>query len=127
MMGLNVSKSNGTTYSSSLFHAIRRNNFGRAMTLVSDRIGNQLDCRNFNGCTPLIETCRNEKQQENIETRVTFVKVLLKNGCDLSKCDIYGNTAMVYAEKNEHFEIAEILDRKERKLSLIENRGNFLL
>ena len=122
MMGSSSTKGADLDSVASLFDAIKKDNYEQAMTLVSDR----LDCRNLYGCTPLIATCRNRSKSGKELEREKFVKFLVESGCDIRKCDIYGNTALVYAEKNGYTSIVYILMRKELKLSLIERRGMYV-
>lgn len=123
-MGSLPTKSGEQTQTSTLFQAIRRDDFKLAQTLIKS--GVELDCRNYIGGTPLIEACRNRRRSKNEKERERFAKYLLDNGCDINKCDIYGRTALVYAEKNQHHAIVRIIERKEYKMSLYENRSKYL-
>jgi hypothetical protein len=71
-----------------LFRAIKEEKFERAKTLIY--AGTAIDCINYDGSTPLIETCRNSRRYNDDREREKFVMFLIENGCDVSKSDIYG-------------------------------------
>jgi hypothetical protein len=70
-----------------------------------------------------MELCKSKEHDE--PQRTTFVKLLLENGADISISDIYGWTALLYAQENGHESIARILHRIESRASIIEKRGKF--
>ncbi|VDI27423.1 Hypothetical predicted protein [Mytilus galloprovincialis] len=116
-MGTGCSKDNENDRIGTLFRAIRRERFQLAADLISKGTG--VDCINYFGSTPLIETCKHHRRTRKrsiVECdRESFVRFLIDNYCDVSKYDIYGWTALMYAEKNSHYNIADILEKNEGK------------
>jgi ankyrin repeat protein len=104
-----------------LFRAIKEEKFERAKTLIY--AGTAIDCINYDGSTPLIETCRNSRRYNDDREREKFVMFLIENGCDVSKSDIYGWNALLYALEQGYDSIATLLDKMERKTSYYEKRG----
>jgi ankyrin repeat protein len=49
--------------------------------------------------------------------------LFLENGADIRISDIYGWTALLYAQENGHESIARILERIESRTSIVEKRG----
>ena len=88
-----------------LFTAINRSNFQDARNIISK--GANVNCTNYFGGTPLIELCRNKEHDE--PQRAEFVEFLLKNGANINICDMYGWTALLYAENNGYESIVTIL------------------
>jgi ankyrin repeat protein len=68
-----------------------------------------------------MELCKSKEHDE--PQRTTFVKLLLENGADISISDIYGWTALLYAQENGHESIARMLERIESRTSIMEKRG----
>ena len=118
-MGAAAVKSERPELSYRLFIAIKENNFNKASNVILK--GANVNCTNFIGGTPLIEMCRSKEHDE--QQRTTFVKLLLENGADIRKSDIYGWTALLYAQENGHESIARILERIESRTSIVEKRG----
>ena len=115
-MGAGFSKDDENDRTGALFQAIRRDRFQLATDLISKGAG--VNCINYFGNTPLIETClRNRKSNRSgsaVESeRERFVSFLISNDCDMSKYDIYGWTALMYAEKNGHDNIIDILKHRD--------------
>ena len=104
-----------------MFIAIKENNFKKASNVILQ--GANVNCTNFFGGTPLIEMCRSKEHDE--QQRATFVKLLLENGADIRISDIYGWTALLYAQENGHKSIARMLERIETRASVMEKRGKF--
>ena len=103
-----------TEYSNSLHRAIRQSNFQKARNLILR--GADVNCMNFIGGTPLIQTCRSMKLNEKTEEeRKYFVMFLLQNGSEVDKSDIYGWTALLYAKENNHRSIAMLLEGNDRR------------
>ena len=69
--------------------------------------------------------CRSKEHDE--QQRTTFVKLLLANGEDIRISDIYGWTALLYAQENGHESIARMLERIESRKSIMEKRGKFYI
>ena len=111
-MGSTSSKSENTNKTGLLFKAIRNNNFDRATELIIS--GTDVNCINYSGSTPLIETCRCPRTNEQESARENFVRFLVGKGCSKTKYDIHGKTALYYAELNGHDTIADILDIRRR-------------
>ena len=120
-MGAASVKSENPQLSYRLFIAIKENNFKKASNVILK--GANVNCTNFIGGTPLIEMCRSKEHDE--QQRTTFVKLLLENGADISISDIYGWTALLYAQENGHETIARMLERIETRASVVEKRGKF--
>ncbi|XP_063424809.1 uncharacterized protein LOC134708300 [Mytilus trossulus] len=115
-MGAGFSKDDEEDRTGALFQAIRRDRFQQATDLISKGAG--VNCMNNFGNTPLIHTCRNNRTSTRtgraVESdRERFVSFLISNDCDMSKYDIYGWTALMYAEKNGHDNIIDILEKKD--------------
>ncbi|VDI10096.1 Hypothetical predicted protein [Mytilus galloprovincialis] len=115
-MGAGFSKDDENDRTGALFQAIRRDRFQLATDLISKGAG--VNCINYFGNTPLIETCRSNRKSNRTGSTVEsererFVSFLIRNDCDLTKYDIYGWTALMYAEKNGHDNIIDILEKKE--------------
>ncbi|VDI27424.1 Hypothetical predicted protein [Mytilus galloprovincialis] len=115
-MGTGISKEKENDRTGAIFDAIRHEKFLLAADLISKSTG--VNCINFFGSTPLIETCkyrRNSIRKRSIVEcdRESFVTFLIENTCDSSKYDIYGWTALMYAERNGHSNIANILEKTE--------------
>ncbi|XP_052081858.1 uncharacterized protein LOC127719663 [Mytilus californianus] len=115
-MGAGFSKDDENDRTGALFQAIRRDRFQLATELISKGAG--VNCMNNFGNTPLIQTCRNNRTSNRtgraVESdRERFVSFLISNDCDMSKYDIYGWTALMYAEKNGHDNIIDILEKKD--------------
>ena len=88
--------------------------------------GTNVNCINYFGASPLIDTCKDNSGNET--ERYEFVRFLIEHGCDTTKTDIYGWTALLYAQKNGYNLIAATLERIERRMSNIENRdGSFCI
>jgi ankyrin repeat protein len=104
-----------------LFIAIKENNFNKASDVILK--GANVNCTNLIGGTPLIEMCRSKEHDE--QQRTTFVKLLLANGADIRISDIYGWTALLYAQENGHESIARMLERIESRKSIMEKRGKY--
>ena len=103
-----------TENTNSLHRAIRQSNFQKARNLILG--GTDVNCINYLGGTPLIQTCRSTKQNEKTEKeRKYFVMFLLQNGSEVDKSDIFGWTALLYAMENNHRGIAMLLERIERR------------
>jgi hypothetical protein len=83
-----------------LFRAIKEEQFERAKTLIY--AGTAIDCINYDGSTPLIETCRNSRRYNDDREREKFVMFLIENGCDVSKSDIYGWNALLQMGLDTH-------------------------
>lgn len=120
-MGAAAAKSQSHELSYRLFVAMNQNDLQEATTVLLK--GADANCTNFIGGTPLIELCKSKEHDE--PQRTTFVKLLLENGADISILDIYGWTALLYAQENGHDSIARILYRIESRPSIIEKRGKF--
>lgn len=114
-MGTLASTCNDRPYEKivSLFKAIRHDNFKRAKNLMLSGI--DINCINYSGATPLIETCRCRHLPQTQIQREEFVKFLIDMGCDIMRIDIHGRTALLYAEINGHDTIVELLDRYENR------------
>ncbi|XP_063420704.1 uncharacterized protein LOC134705920 [Mytilus trossulus] len=115
-MGCGISQNKENERIGAIFKAIRHERFPLATDLISK--GKGVDYINYFGSTPLIETCkyrRNSIRKRSIVEcdRESFVRFLIENTCDSSKYDIYGWTALMYAERNGHSKIANILEKKE--------------
>lgn len=104
-----------------VFEAIRKNKFPVAKKLIF--AGKDVDCINYLGATPLIETCKAPDVPNTRKKREEFVQFLIDKGCKTGKHDIYGWTAVLYAEENGHSSIAQILNRCESKTSCYKRRG----
>jgi ankyrin repeat protein len=80
--------------------------------ILSDILSNgaNINCTNFFGGTPLIESCRKKEHDE--PQRAEFVEFLLKNGANICICDMYGSTALLYAEDNGYESIVKTNDYK---------------
>ncbi|XP_071126697.1 putative ankyrin repeat domain-containing protein 19 [Mytilus edulis] len=118
-MGAGFTKDDENDRTGALFQAIRRDRFQLATDLISKGAG--VNCINYFGNTPLIETCRSHRASTRtgnaVESdRERFVTFLINNDCDKTKYDIYGWTALMYAEKNGHDTIIDILEKKEQEL-----------
>ncbi|VDI46059.1 Hypothetical predicted protein [Mytilus galloprovincialis] len=116
-MGAGFTKNSKNDKIGALFQAIHEERFKLAADIISRSEG--VDCINYFGSTPLIETCRYNRtscrKSSTVENdRANFVRFLINKNCDVSKFDIYGWTALMYAEKNGHDNIADILEKKER-------------
>jgi ankyrin repeat protein len=120
-MGAAAAKSQNHALSYRLFVAINQNDLQKASNILLK--GADVNCTNFIGGTPLMELCKSKEHDE--AQRTTFVKLLLENGADIMISDIYGWTALLYAQKNGHESIARILHRIESRASIIEKRGKF--
>ena len=120
-MGAAATKSQSHELSYRLFVAINQNDLQEVTNVLLK--GANVNCTNFIGATPLIELCKSKENDE--PQRTTFVKLLLANGADISISDIYGWTALLYAQENGHESIARILHRIESRASIIEKRGKF--
>ncbi|VDI11422.1 Hypothetical predicted protein [Mytilus galloprovincialis] len=123
-MGAGCTKNNENDRIGALFQAIRREKFQLATDLISKGAG--VNCINYFGNTPLIETCRSHRTSKRTGSiveneREQFVRFLLNNDCDVSKYDIYGWTALMYAEKNGHDSIVYILEKKEKGMNNTES------
>ncbi|VDI75846.1 Hypothetical predicted protein [Mytilus galloprovincialis] len=115
-MGSGFSSDNENERIGAIFDAIRHERFSLAADLITK--GRGVNCINFVGSTPLIETCKHRRnsitKRSVVEcARESFVRFLIDNTCDSSKYDIYGWTALMYAEKNGHSNIANILEKTE--------------
>ncbi|XP_071153546.1 uncharacterized protein [Mytilus edulis] len=113
-MGFGISQDKENERIGAIFEAIRHEKFPLATYLISN--GKGVNCIDYFGSTPLIETCkyrRNLIRKRSIVDcdRESFVRFLIENTCDSSKCDIYGWTALMYAERNGHSNIANILEK----------------
>ncbi|VDI46065.1 Hypothetical predicted protein [Mytilus galloprovincialis] len=111
-MGAGFTKDNKNENIGALFQAINEEKFKLAEEIISR--SEPVDCINYFGSTPLIETCRNNqtlcRKSSSVEKdRAKFVRFLIDNNCAVSSFDIYGWTALMYAEKNGHEDIANIL------------------
>ncbi|CAC5410529.1 unnamed protein product [Mytilus coruscus] len=103
-----------------VFEAIRKNKFTLAKKLIFS--GKDVDCINYLGATPLIETCKAPDVPNTRKKREEFVQFLINKGCKTGKHDIYGWTAVLYAEENGHLSISKILNRCESKASCYKRR-----
>ncbi|XP_071153252.1 putative ankyrin repeat domain-containing protein 19 [Mytilus edulis] len=125
-MGAGFTKDHENEKIGALFQAIRREKFQLAIDLISKGAG--VNCINYFGNTPLIETCRSNrasnKRGNTVESeRERFVRFLISNDCDITKYDIYGWTALMYAEKNGYDNIADILEKKDKRTRSGDSRG----
>ena len=113
-MGAGFSKDDENDRTGALFQAIRKDRFKIATDIISKGAG--VNCINYFGNTPLIETCLRASNRSGVTVeyeRERFVAFLINNDCDMSKYDIYGWTALMYAEKNGHDNIIDILENKD--------------
>lgn len=110
-MGTAATKPQSHALCNRLFNAVNRNNFKKARNVISK--GANVNCINFFGGTPLIELCRSKEHDE--PQRAEFVEFLIRNGADISICDMYGYTALLYAEDNGYELITTILINIENK------------
>ena len=115
-MGAASVKSENPQLSYRLFIAIKENNFKKASNVILK--GANVNCTNFIGGTPLIEMCRSKEHDE--KQRTNFAKFLIENGADIRILDIYGWTALLYAQENGHQSIARMLERIETRASVVE-------
>ncbi|VDI01140.1 Hypothetical predicted protein [Mytilus galloprovincialis] len=118
-MGAGFTKDNKNENIGALFQAINEEKFKLAAR--NNSRSEPVDCINYFGSTPLIETCRcNQtscRKSSSVEKdRANFVRFLIDNNCVVSSYDIYGWTALMYAEKNGHENIADILEKRERMI-----------
>lgn len=95
-----------------LYRAIQQCNFGEARHLILR--GTNVNCINYFGGTPLIETCRSTSLHDKERERESFVRFLIENGSAVDLSDIFGRTAGFYASQNGHMSIVSLLDRLER-------------
>ncbi|VDI01141.1 Hypothetical predicted protein [Mytilus galloprovincialis] len=112
-MGAGFTKDNKNENIGALFQAINDEKFKLAAEIISR--SEPVNCINYFGSTPLIETCRNNqtssRKSSSVENeRANFVRFLIDNNCAVSSFDIYGWTALMYAEKNGFRNIASILE-----------------
>ncbi|XP_063420291.1 uncharacterized protein LOC134705503 [Mytilus trossulus] len=121
-MGSAATKYNENVQVASVFLAIRTKKFKRATDLFSK--GNIINCIDFEGHTPLIEACRGDRHSESEKEREQFVNFLLQNGSNISKPDVYGWTAAMYADENNHYSIARKLNSIEGKISCYKKRAD---
>lgn len=73
-----------------------------------------MNCINYFGGTPLIETCRSTSLHDKERERESFVRFLIENGSAVDLSDIFDRTAGFYASQNGHMSIVSLLDRLER-------------
>ncbi|CAC5406892.1 unnamed protein product [Mytilus coruscus] len=121
-MGSAATKYNENVQVALVFLAIRDKRFKRVKDLFSK--GNIINCIDFEGHTPLIETCRGDRHSESEKEREQFVKFLLQNGSCISKLDVYGCTAAMYADENHHYSIVRKLNKIEGKISCYKIRAD---
>lgn len=95
-----------------LYTAIERCNFGEARQLILD--GANVNCMNYLGGTPLIETCRSSLSHGKERERESFVRFLISNGSKVDLSDIFGRTAVLYATENGHHTIVNLLETQNR-------------
>ena len=69
-----------------------------------------MNCINYFGGTPLIETRRSTSLHDKERERKSFVRFLTKNGSTVDLSDIFG----FYASENGHMSSVSLLDRLER-------------
>ncbi|XP_063425523.1 POTE ankyrin domain family member B-like [Mytilus trossulus] len=129
-MGAGFSNDDENDKTGALFQAIRSEKFQKATALISNGAG--VNCINYFGKTPLIETCRSHRTSSRSFSTVEcererFVKFLINNDCDTSKYDIYGWTALMYAEKNGHDKIIDVLDEEEKDIDIEDSFAERLL
>lgn len=122
-MGSAATKEHNNVCVPSLFHAIRNRKFKNARILIRNSKAVIINCVDFEGHTPLIEACRGNRHSKTEREREQFVNFLLQNGCDISKPDVHGWTAVMYAEEKQHYSIAAKLNRSESKTSCFKQRG----
>lgn len=96
-----------------LYSAIQQNNFHKAEYIIAN--GTSVNCMNYLGGNPLIETCRCTNFTEKKKERERFVQFLIRNGSDVGKSDMFGWTALLYAKENGHQGIAMLLENLERR------------
>ncbi|VDI40705.1 Hypothetical predicted protein [Mytilus galloprovincialis] len=100
-----------------VFQAIQQNKFKAAKKIMSS--GVEINCINYIGATPLIETCRSRHLPATEIGRNEFVQFLIELGCDVKRNDIHGWTAVLYAEENGHETIVEMLETCEIKKKIL--------
>ena len=105
-------RSEGMEHIVQLYTAIERCNFAEARQLILD--GANVNCMNYLGGTPLIETCRSSFLHGKERERESFVRFLISNGSQVDLSDIFGRTAVLYAIENGHHAIANLLERHNR-------------
>lgn len=54
----------------------------------------------------------------------SLIEVLIRYGGNIDIQDMWGNSALLYAVENEHFEASEILLRSGAQVNRADNRGN---
>lgn len=96
-----------------LYRAIQQNNFHKAECIMEN--GGSVNCMNYLGGNPLIETCRCTNFTDKKKERERFVRFLIRNGSDVGKSDMFGWTALLYAKENGHQAIAMLLEKLERR------------
>ena len=102
----------GTEHTFQLHTAIQQCNYEEARHLILN--GTNVNCINYIGATPLIETCRTSRLLGKQRERESFVRFLIRNGAQVDMNDITGGTAMYYATENELHSIVNILKRRTR-------------
>lgn len=96
-----------------LYTSIEKNNYMEARQLIAK--GANVNCINYIGGTPLIETCRTPLLHKGERERESFVRFLITSGAEMDLSDIFGGTAVIYAKQNGLQSIVNILERKERR------------
>lgn len=96
-----------------LYTAIEKSNYMEARQLIAK--GANVNCINYIGGTPLIETCRTPLLHKRERERESFVRFLIINGAEVDLSDIFGGTAVIYAKQNGLQSIVNMLERKERR------------
>ena len=96
-----------------LYTAIHKNNYMEARQLIAT--GANVNCINYTGGTPLIETCRTPLLHKKERERESFVLFLISNGAEVDLSDIFGGTAIIYAKHNGLQSIVSMLKGKDRR------------
>lgn len=102
----------GTEHTFQLHTAIQQCNYGEARHLILN--GTNVNCINYIGATPLIETCRTSRLLGKQRERESFVRFLIMNGAQVDMNDITGGTAMSYATENGLNSIVNMLKQGTR-------------
>lgn len=92
-----------------LYTAIQKCNYMEARQLITK--GASVNCINYIGGTPLIETCRTPLLQKRERERESFVRFLISSGAEMDFPDIFGGTAIIYAKQNGLQSIVNMLEQ----------------
>lgn len=103
----------GMEHTFHLYRAIQEKDFQKAEYIIEN--GANVNCVNYLGGNPLIETCRCKNITDKQKERERFVRFLIRNGSDVGKSDMFGWTALLYAKENGHQAIAMLLENLERR------------